>query len=812
MQTRYSSWFSLGALRAVDTDHAVQSFRFLDSHVAFSRSSDRWERLSVALDRGDVALSELHGGAQPRSWALDPAGISSRRWSATDLNSPEPFARERPTIVSHQTGGVEGNINPHEDTRGVIEGVTAGWTFQAGEEVEIARSREGICLSLPLPPLSHVYGLGEKTGTLDKRGKTWVMWNTDEPTHSPNTDPLYQSIPVAYLFTPQGTTTIFVDSTSAIYIDAGESDPTRFQIEVGEKNCDLYLRHDHSLPEAVEAYTGLTGRMPLPPEWALGFQQCRYSYFPDTRVVEVAQEFRRRKIPSDVMYLDIHYMDGYRVFTWEKKRFPDPRQLTTRLRELGFHLTTIVDPGVKTDSEYAVFTDGQRKDVFLREPTDGAYVGAVWPGDAAFPDFSNEATRRWWADWHHTLFDVGVDGIWNDMNEPADFTGSGVVRPSYTVPDRVIGANDGHPASMARLHNAFASGMNAATRKAFTTHRPDERGFVLTRAGYAGIQRYAAVWTGDNHSWWEHIALMIPMLTNIGLSGVAFTGGDVGGFQVNAGGELYARWVAAACLAPFFRAHSALDTIDHEPWSFGEEVTLVARRYIGLRYQLLPYLYTLFEEATRNGAPVMRPLVWEFPRDPRVLNRADSFMVGSSLLVAPVMVAGVQERAVYLPAGVWYDFWSGEVITSGDPAHPEAGGMTVAVDAPLDRLPIFVRGGSIIPFEGVRQHTAEPGDGVLRLLVAPDSEGSASGGVYADGGEGFGYQEGLYWRASVERTSRGVELSVDGGTGAGETRWTHVAAVDLSNGRLTAAAAVVEERLSGEMVTLPEDGARLVSS
>ena len=771
--------------------------------------------MSVWIDDAGAAEG---GPAQVPSWAVDPHGEAQRRWHRPEVDEPSPFTDRRSLRFGTGHGGVEGNVNPHEDTRGVVPVAVAGHRFSLPlpgahvQSVEVSRSRDGVLLSMPLDQGVRVFGLGEKTGPLDKRGRTWTMWNSDEPDHTPERDPLYQSIPVAYLFSPEGTTTLFADSTATVYFDVGEADASRLQIEIYDVACDVYLRHDGSLPQAVEAYTGLTGRMPLPPEWALGFQQCRYSYFPDRRVLEVADQLRVHRIPSDVMYLDIHYMDGYRVFTWDHGRFPDPARMAAKLREMGFRLTTIVDPGVKADSEYPVFVDGLKEGVFLREPTDGPYTGQVWPGDAVFPDFTNQKTRDWWARWHDTLLNSGVDGIWNDMNEPADFTGHETFRPDFTVPDRALAENDGSPASMARLHNAYANGMNRATRTAFERYRPDERGFVLTRAGYAGVQRTAAVWTGDNHSWWEHIGLMQPMLMNLGLSGVAFSGGDVGGFQLNASGELYARWIAAACLAPFFRAHSALDTQDHEPWSFGPEVLAIARRYVGLRYRLMPYLYTLFEEASRNGSPVMRPLVWEFPRDPRVHNRADSYMVGSALLVAPVGTPGVQERSVYLPAGVWYDLWTGERITAGDPAHPERGGTVVAAEAPLDRMPIFVRGGSIIPFESLRQHTGEPGDGVLRLLVAPDADGTAEGAIYADAGEGFGYREGKVWRAALSASAShgasgptsgagldgvdgnndvaeanevdgsarpSVALEVEVGDGYAEIRWDRVAAVTI---------------------------------
>ncbi|MFW5744830.1 MAG: TIM-barrel domain-containing protein [Spirochaetota bacterium] len=749
MHARSRRWFSLGDGLVVES------------------SEDGWLRVRISLS----------GEPSPRrSWALDPERDAARVWSPGPAVTYEPRPEETTRRVGGFVGVVEGEVNPHEDTRGLVEERTAATSVTFAPDgstpigqISVSRSHDGIRVDLEMARGARVYGLGEKTGGLDKRGGTWAFWNSDDPEHVPEKDPLYQSIPVAYVVGADEVTTVFSDSPATQYIDAGESAADVLRIEAYDEQVDLYLRVDATLPEAVNAYTGLTGRMPLPPEWALGYQQCRYSYFPEERVLEIADRMRAERVPCDVIYLDIHYMDGYRVFTWDPERFPDPKRMIDELHDRGFRLVTIVDPGVKVDPDYPVYAEGANRDLFLRRADGSVYVGKVWPGEAVFPDYTNPETRRWWADSHRALFDQGVDGVWNDMNEPADFSGNPVYRPDFTVPDDLVADCDGESGAFGRVHNVYASGMNEATRAAFDALRPDQRGFVLTRAGYAGIQRRAAVWTGDNHSWWEHIALMIPMQLNLGLSGVAFCGADTGGFQLNATGELFARWVAASALMPFFRSHTALDTVDQEPWAFGAEVLHAVRSLIGLRYQLLPYLYTLMEEASRSGAPVMRPLVWEFPGDPRAADRADSFMLGPALLVAPVRERGVQERSVYLPAGEWYDAWAGE---------RRSGPGSVVVDAPLDRVPLFVRAGSIVPYEGVRQHTGERGDGVLRLLVAPDVEGSASGKLYADAGEGFAYREGEYLALRD-----GAVLMEDAARAAPATlRWDRMTAVRVGRG------------------------------
>lgn len=715
------------------------AFRAPDPSTTTTRwdsSNDGWYRLTVALDGAP---------GESRSDAIDERGEGARSWSPLPETEAQ-WTTVPPRVlnrVNQRNNGVEGESNPHEDTRGIQPVSLEEWRVTvdpALPAVSLARCDEGIRVSLSIPKDAALYGLGEKTGSLDRRGRSYLMWNSDEPTHLPTQDPLYQSHPLCYIFTAHETITIFSDTIACTWVDAGEAEPEALVMEIYDDRCPVYIRRDATLQDAVHAYAGLVGTMPLPPEWALGFHQCRYSYYPEARLLEVAEQFRHHKVPIDVLYLDIHYMDGYRVFSWNPQRFPDPQRMIQQAAAMGFHMVTIIDPAVKADEAYPIYARGVENNYFLTHPDATLYTGAVWPGESVFPDFLNRDVQNWWGDEHGAILKPGISGIWNDMNEPADFSGDPIHRPDFTVPDTLVSQTPAGPTPFGHVHNGYANGMNAACRQGLKRYRSEERGFVVTRAGSPGVQRNAAVWTGDNHSWWEHLSLVTPMFTSLGLSGVPFVGGDAGGFQTNANGELYSRWIAAAAFTPFFRAHSALDSVDHEPWSFGAEALDIARTYIGLRYQLLPYLYTLFYEAAEHGTPIMRPLVWEFPQDRRVWNRSDSFMLGPALLVAPVREPGVQERSVYLPEGTWYHFWTGERI---------AGGQTIVVDAPMETLPLFVRGGQIIPFESVRQHTGEPGDGILRFLVAPDETGTASGHIYSDAGEGWGYTAGEYWHTDV---------------------------------------------------------------
>jgi alpha-glucosidase len=610
--------------------------------------------------------------------------------------------------------------------------------------------RDSISIAAALRQGESIYGLGEKTGFLDRRGRRLEMWNTDEPTHKPDTDPLYQSIPFLIRFDGRRASGIFLDSTARLSFDLGFSESSRLRIDAGDEEMDLYFIEGPSIREVVAAYARLTGAISLPPRWALGFGQSRWSYYPEGRVLGLAKEFRERGIPCDSIYLDIDYMDGYRVFTWNGARFPDPAALCAALREEGIRVVTIVDPGVKRDARYPLYVEGCREGHFCKLPDGSIYHGAVWPGEAAYPDFSRAATRKWWAAAHESLLGRGVSGIWCDMNEPSDFSrspGADADRRKATVPNELLSDEDGEPRAFALTHNAYGLDMSRAAVEAFDIHKPGERPFVLTRAGCAGIQRYAAVWTGDNHSWWEHLAQSLPMLLGMGLSGLAFVGADAGGFQGDADPELYGRWMQLASLTPFFRAHAANSSRAQEPWSFGPEAEAIAAGAIRLRYSLLPYIYSEFRRASLDGLPVMRPLVLDFQDDPRVRGLCDEFLLGSSLLVAPVLRPGDRERLVYLPEGLWYDFYSSESIE---------GGRSIVAAAPLDRIPLYVRAGSMIPLAEPAASTSAMDFSRLSLRAYAGAEGVFE--LYEDDGLSLGYRCGEYslTRYTVSRNASGT--------------------------------------------------------
>ncbi|WP_433945930.1 TIM-barrel domain-containing protein [Paenibacillus sp. SN-8-1] len=536
-----------------------------------------------------------------------------------------------------------------------------------------------------------IFGLGETTGYLNKRGDRYTMWNSDilDP-HVPDMESLYQSIPLLIHHTEQSSVGLFIDHPGRMTVDMRESGDD-YDVETIDGEMDLYIIAGKDLREVVSSYTALTGRMQMPPLWSLGYQQSRFSYMNQEEVLELARTFRAKQIPCDVIYLDIHYMNNYKVFSFDPEQFPDPEGMMNELAQMGLRVVPVVNPGVKIDEDYKVYEEGLAERHFCQLPDGELYHGHVWPGLSVFPDFTEERTREWWGALHRFYVDHGISGIWNDMNEPSVFNS-----PTKTMDEEVLHGNDGRSKTHGELHNIYGMLMCKATKEGLDTLLQGERSFVLTRAGYAGIQRYAAVWTGDNRSYWQHMEMFMAMGMNLGLSGVAFCGADVGGFMHHASGELLIRWTQLGAFTPFFRNHSAIETRKQEPWTFGEQVEEICRKFIELRYSLLPYMYTLFHEAAETGLPVMRPLVLEYPQDRQTFNLSDQFLLGDQIIVAPICRPGTEHRSVYLPEGVWYDFWIG--------SRHEGGGHHLA-HAAIDRIPLFVKSGAIIPMTSGLQHT-----------------------------------------------------------------------------------------------------------
>lgn len=593
----------------------------------------------------------------------------------------------------------------------------------------------------------HFYGLGEKAGHLDKRHEYCQMWSTDHYGYSWGNDPIYQSIPfyIGLLMDNkqpgswQGSAYgIFYDNSYRTHFDMSNSDPENviFKADGGEMN--YYFFWGPSMKKVVSRYTELTGRMPLPPKWALGNQQCRWSYANEGQVKEIVRRYEEEKIPLEAVHLDIHYMDGYRNFTWDRRRFPRPEGLTKWLSERGVKTIGIVDAGVKYEpgGNYDVYNEGAEKGYFLKKSNGKLYVGKVWPGESVFVDYTKNDAANWWGKLHGRLLDTGIAGIWNDMNEPADFES----RDGDKWRD-VQNFDEGQNSKHDKMRNLFALLECKATYEGLQNLRPNERPYIITRSGFAGIQRYATMWTGDCLSSWSSLALCLPMFANLGLSGESFVGADCGGFSGRSDGELLCRWYQVACLTPMLRNHHEAGGYDQEPWRFGAKYEDIIRKQIRLRYKLLPYLYTVLAEAHETGIPWFRPLVLENQNDYNTVGLDDEFLVGSSLLCAPVLKEGAVTRDLYLPEGRWYDFYSGEKFK---------GKSYISVKAPLDRVPLFVKAGTVLPTQAVLEHISqETGKEPLSYLVFPDNDGKASGELYQDDGRTPAYLHGEFERSSL---------------------------------------------------------------
>jgi len=579
-----------------------------------------------------------------------------------------------------------------------------------------------------MPPDEQYFGLGEKSTPLDKRGRSYMMWNTDPAGFDASTDPLYQSVPFLLALRNGRAYGLFFDNPYRSSFDLGEESPDllSFGAEGGELN--YYFFSGPTPQRVIGRFTEQVGRSPLPPRWAMGYIQSRYSYYPDRKVRFIADNFRERRIPCDGIFLDIDYMDGFRIFTWDKSRFPDPHRMLADLHQEGFHIIAIVDPYVKVDPNYWVYQQGLSGAHFLKKPDGTPFTGTGWPGESAFPDFASEKVRSWWGSLFQGQLEEGIAGYLTDMNEPTIFRPDG--NPA-TFDLALMHQTDHGPRPHAEIHNVYGMLESAATRDALLRFRPNQRPLVITRATFAGGQRYAAQWSGDNWGTWDHLRLSMPMLMTMGLSGLQFSGADIGGISPVPSPELYTRWLQAGVLTPFCWTHSG-GPGNLEPWAFGNRLEEINRHSIELRYKLMPYLYTAFWEAAETGIPVMRPLLLEYPDDPMAVQQNDEFLLGRNLLIAPVTKDDESRRQVYLPRGVWYDFWTN---------RRAMGQQSLSVEAPLERIPIFVRGGAILPSQQLIQYAGQAAIDPLIFDIYP--EGTSTAQYYEDDGISFDYQRGI---------------------------------------------------------------------
>ncbi|MBI6038873.1 glycoside hydrolase family 31 protein [Clostridium perfringens] len=588
------------------------------------------------------------------------------------------------------------------------------------------------------------YGLGEKGGDLNKKGCYTENFNTDDPETDDDSITYYKTIPFYVALKEEATYGIFFDNSFRSYFDMGKERGDRIFFGAIGGQIQYYFIPGENIKEVVKNYTALTGRMEMPPLWSLGYQQCRFSYFSQEEVRELVKNFEEKDIPLDVVYLDIDYMDGFRVMTFKTPNFDDAAGLISDLKEKGIRTITIIDPGVKVDEEYDVFKRGKEGNHFTKKLDGEIFIGAVWPGDSAFPDFSNKECREWWkSELKKFISEHGMDGIWNDMNEPCVFNND-----HKTMLETCLHNSDNGVIEHKEFHNRYGFEMSRCSKEAQEELHPNERGFSMTRATYAGGQRYSSVWTGDNMSLWSQMRMSISMNANLGISGFSFVGNDVSGFGLDSSEELFIRWMEMGPFIPIFRNHSNMYTRRQEPWAFGQRAEKIAKKSIELRYELLPYIYDLYYISHKEGLPIFRPMIMEYEKDMNLLNMREQFMLGENMIVAPVLYEGERSKTVYLPKGSWFNYFTREKLQ---------GGKWYKLPCELDEILVFVKEGSIIPTYNKKFRNVKERPKNILLKVFGEN---AKGFHYNDDGHTMEYLEGKYTYMDIKVVDGKEELKL----------------------------------------------------
>jgi alpha-glucosidase len=729
--------------------------------------------LQVVALRDDVLrVRQSFNGelSEDASWAVPPQ-IRHLTAEVAPENAPDAFGFhtktlrvrvERATLLLSITD-LQGNV---------LQEDAAGWPLEShGNEFRVYKK---------MPADEHYFGLGDKVGTLDRRGQSFRLWNTDAFRFQESTDPIYKSIPFFLTMRAGRSMGFFLDNTWSTSFDFGRGERSLYSFGAEGGPVDYYIFYGPDPKKVVCTYAWLTGLPPLPPLWSLGFQQSRFSYEPESRVREIASRLRSDKIPADVLYLDIDFQKEHRPFTVDTDRFPHFERLLSDLRKENFHVVVITDLHIaRVPDGYDPYDSGAAGDHFVKNPDGSTYVGTVWPGPSVFPEFTRQRTRDWWGSLYKDFVAEGVAGFWNDMNEPSVFLSQNLTMPDDTQHRIDEPGFQPRTASHLEIHNVYGMENSRATYEGLLKIEPDVRPFVLTRATYAGGQRYAATWTGDNTSSWNHLRLTTPMLLNLGLSGFGLCGADAGGFIGTPGPELLTRWTELATFQPIDRNHTNKGSGDKEVWVHGPEQEAVRRRYIEERYRLLPYLYTVVEELSRTGLPVVRPLFLEFPNatadsHPLDLDAGNEFLFGPDLLVAPPPFPEQPDNyPVKLPQGVWYDYWSGEKIQAAATENGASAG-SLLIQPTLETLPVYVRGGAILPLQPVTQSTDEKPQGPLTLRVYPGND--CHGSLYMDDGKTLAYSRGVFLRVefSCQLTPKGLSLHIGKHQGTFQPWWKQI--------------------------------------
>ncbi|MFE0421922.1 glycoside hydrolase family 31 protein [Streptomyces sp. NPDC058953] len=652
---------------------------------------------------------------------------------------------------------------PEPDPRAVLEPDTDGGWRVVSQRVTVAVSRlgavevrtpGGVVLRRDLPPRwwepvdggagswsqrtevaadARFFGLGGRASGPRLRDGTYRLWNTDPGgSFGPGDDPLSVTMPVQLVVADAGTHLVFHDSTWDGRLTlregregdgSGHDRPGTAELRMagGPPRCWVVV----GTPARVLArWSRLTGPAAVPPSWALGPQHARWGFGTQREVRRIVAGYRERGLPLSAVHLDIDHLEEHRVFTVDRGRFPDLPGLAAELRGEGVRLVSIVDPAVRARRGDAVYDEGRRIGAFVSDGRGREVRGEVWPGTCVYPDFTDPVVRRWWGELYAERLALGFAGVWHDMNEPVAFSPFG----ETTLPRSARHVLEGRGGDHREAHNVYGLAMARAGYEGLRRLRPGERPFLFSRSGWAGLQRYGGTWSGDVASSWAGLRASLALVLGLGLCGVPYSGPDVGGFDGFPTPELYLRWFQLGAYLPLFRTHAAIGAGRREPWEFGPAVLEHARAALLERERLRPYLVTLAQLARLTGAPYVRPVWWEAPEDRALRDCEDAFLLGDALLVAPVLEPGAVRRAVRLPRGRWYDTVSGRVYE---------GPGRVVLDAPLSRIPVLARAGSVIPVRGA--------DGGVELEVWAPAQGRKGGGlVVPDPGDGWE-------RAAVER-------------------------------------------------------------
>ncbi|WP_428386179.1 TIM-barrel domain-containing protein [Mucisphaera sp.] len=707
------------------------------------------ERRQPAKDRFQIGKDQFRIRWQHLGESVHRLDITNRRWAPQHSQAelePKAFDRSQPSEATFDNrNGITLNAPNGKPLLASYPGRSFGVSGQAW------------IMQFSFDPRMRFYGMGEKTLGLELSEKHTKFWNTDvwadfnmaQVVHG-SPDPMYLSIP--YMIVQQGGNYagILVNNPYAVFMSTNprvriadqndadaEADDTRFFIGSPDGVPEVYFLTGPTLPELTRKLQRLVGTTPTPPLWSLGHHQCRWGYASYKDLDHLDQNFRKHKIPNDGLWLDIDYMRGYRVFTFNSKHWPKAEKQIRNIHDRGQRVVPILDPGVKRDPDYDVYQSGKKHDIFCHNPAGGEYVGFVWPGTTVFPDYSIPQARDWWSNWvDKATAGLGIEGAWIDMNDPS----TGLSENGEML------FNQGK-IEHAAYHNQYALGMAKATFDGFLANRPDQRPFILTRSGFTSINRYAAAWTGDNFSNWHHLKTAIPTSLNLALSGLPFNGPDVPGFGGDATPELAVAWYKAGCLFPVLRNHTVKGTKDQEPWAFGGKTLRTIRRYIRLRYKLLPYLYNLFVEHEQTGEAILRPLFYDH-RSTRSLpldRIDDQFSIGPTIMQAPLLNENQTSRQVVLPAGNWFDAQTGKWLK---------GNRRLTTKPQPEATPLYIRDGAIIPVRpGQPRDNHTPLNEIeLHLFFSPKNTKSATYTYHADDGLSYAYRDGK--RTSLTFTVR----------------------------------------------------------